>query len=459
VNVLGIAVRSLRHRALSTALTAFGVALGVGLSLAVSQGVTAAKSAFFDAARGYDVVIAGPRTTGMTAVLSAVFHRDDPRDRVPRADFEAAAREPSVRHAVPLAVGDFYRGFRVVGTTAGFFDAIPDAKGKPLRERVASPGAAFSPKPEDAKRFDAVVGAFAASRTGLALGTKFRVTHAADAKDGGHEHAEQWTVVGVLEPTGTPNDQAIFVTLDSFFEIAEHKRVTPPGGKPAGPDDHDHDGHDHEHDHDGHDHDHDHDGAKPGEGPAGHELGEGVWAVSTVVVRLRSPAFANSFVEQWNSSHTESRASIVRPEINALFGIVAGLDGLLRGVAALVLVVAGLSILSALYNSIQGRRREIALLRALGASRAHVFSVVMLESLLVCLLGGLVGVGLGHAGLAAAAPVLLEKYSVRIAVEAAPASVYLSLLAGLAVVGLVAGALPAWRAYRVPVAKNLHPID
>ena len=122
-----------------------------------------------------------------------------------------------------------------------------------------------------------------------------------------------------------------------------------------------------------------------------------------------------------------------------------------------MVLVSALGILVGLYNTMDGRRREIAILRSLGARPGHVFSVVVLEAVLLCVLGGITGIALGHAGVAVASPLLLEKIGVR--VGPALGGFDALLLAGLAVIGALAGLLPAWKALRTPVAKNLHPID
>lgn len=125
--------------------------------------------------------------------------------------------------------------------------------------------------------------------------------------------------------------------------------------------------------------------------------------------------------------------------------------------AILVILTAALMVLVGLYNTIQGRRREIAILRALGARPAHVFSVVVLEAVLTALLGGVAGLALGHVGVAAAAPYLLE--TVGVLIGPALGMLDAGVLGGLVVLGALAGVLPAWRALRTPVAENLHPID
>jgi putative ABC transport system permease protein len=404
VTVLGIAWRSLRQRALSTTLTALSVALGVALVAFVFQVRGLARRAFDDAAGGYDVVVGGIQTPSLTTVLSTIFHVDHPVDTIPIAAFEAVKADPRAKYAVPFAIGDVYRGWRVVGTTPDFFDAVLDANRKPLRGLVR--GRVFGAGGE----FEAVVGATVAAKTGLAVGSEFTVTHGLE--EGGHAHDDVWKVVGTLEPTGTPNDRAIFITLESFFHVEGH--VEPGGAEGEG---------------------------KP-------------WAVSSIVVRLVSPMLRPAFLAEWRKRGDLRPASPV-DEVGRLFAIVENVDRLFRAVAWLVLVVSGVAILVGLWNSMEGRRREIAILRALGARPAHVAAVVVLEAVLLCLLGGVLGLVLGHGAVAASAPALLEGYGIRIAPEVGAGD--LAALAGLVVLGAVVGLLPAWRAFRVPVAANLHP--
>lgn len=439
MTVVGIAWRSLRHRLLSTVLTIVGIALATALVAFVFRVRDASKRAFDDAAVGYDVVVGGIQTSALTSVLSTVFHVDQPIDTVPIGVLNDLRADKRVKYAVPYAVGDTYKGYRVIGTTPDLFDAITDAERTPLRARIAKGGRVLGGGAE----FEAVLGSLASTRTGLRLGSTFTVTHGLE--EGGHHHDEEWTVVGVLEPTGTPNDRAIFITLESFFDVAGHeapKRPTAPDGGAGGGADGSGMG-----------------GAPgAGDGPHGEEPAEGskAWAVSSIVVRLASPAFKYQFVADTNA-HRDRKAALPSTEIARLFRTVDKVDTLLRAVAALVVLVSALGILVGLYNTIQGRRREIAILRALGARPVHVFSVVVLEAVLMCLIGGVAGVALGHAGVAVASPILLEEIGVRVGPAVGGFDVL--LLAGLAVIGLLAGLVPAWTALRTPVAKNLHPVD
>lgn len=445
MNVVGLAVRSVRQRTLSTVLTAVGVALGVALVVFVSTVRGASRNAFDDAARGYDVVLGGIQTSSLSSVLNAIFHVDQPVDTIPIAALDEVRKDPRVVHAVPTAVGDVYKGYRIVATTPEYFEAIADAQGRPLGERMGKGGRVIGSGAE----FEAVLGSLVASRQGLKVGSTLTgVTHGVE--QGGHEHHEIWTVVGVLEPTGTPNDRAVFIPLDAFFHMEGHEKpeglglpaVLPAGvTAPAmqGPamqgddapkdDDHDHDEHDPK-----------------------------TYAVSSIVVRLKSPALRFQFASDMNQ-RKDLRAALPSREIGRLFEIVRNVDTLLRAVAGLVLVVGALSILVGLYNTIQGRRREFAILRALGARPGHVFSVIVIEAVLICLLGGVMGLVLGQVGVAVAAPLVLDQVGIRIGSSMVDLPLAGLVLAGLVVLGALAGLLPAWRAFRTPVATNLHPVD
>ena len=413
MSVFGIALRSLRQRALSSVLTAASVALGVALAVIVTTFVQSSQRVFEHAARGYDVILGGVHTAPLTTFLSTVFHLDQPRDTIPIESYRKVKADPRVRWAVPYALGDVYRGFRVVGTTPELFDALFDADGKALRERLRPGSRVFAPGPEE--QFEAVIGALVAADAGLGLGDVIKVQH----EEGGFEHTDEWEIVGILEPTGTPNDRAVFIQLESFFHVEGHG--PPPDAKEG-------------------------EGAKPTD----------PWAVSSIVVRLKSPATRLQF-ERDMLNDTSLQPALPFREIRKLTEFAKVGETALRVVAILVVVVAGVGIFVGLYNAIQGRRREIAILRALGARRAQVFAVVTLEAVLLCLAGGVAGVLLGHAGLAAAAPLLAERFGVRVSAAMGPFDLW--VLGALAVLGVVVGALPAWRAFRVEVARNLHPVD
>ncbi|MFM8979151.1 MAG: ABC transporter permease, partial [Planctomycetia bacterium] len=192
----------------------------------------------------------------------------------------------------------------------------------------------------------------------------------------------------------------------------------------------------------------------------GHEAGHGARheerRLSAVGVRLGAPHLRLSAFAEWRDGEPDAQPVLPADEVLLLLdGVVAPLVQVLRGISALVLLVGGLGILVGLYNTLQGRRREIAILRALGARPAHVFGLIVLEGTVLCVLGAALGLVLGHLLLAALAPWALASYGVRL--EVAPGALDGVLLAGVAVLGALAGLLPAWRGYRTPVATNLSP--
>jgi putative ABC transport system permease protein len=164
-----------------------------------------------------------------------------------------------------------------------------------------------------------------------------------------------------------------------------------------------------------------------------------------------------TFFGEVRSRRTDVQAAMPEEQVGKLKEIVGDLYAAFRGVAGLVLAVVLVGTLVALYNTIHGRRREIAILRALGARPHHVFAVIVTEALLLCLLGGLLGLLIGHAGVALAAPLLLDRYGVF--VTSGVGLMDLQVLLALAGLGVLVGLLPAWRGLRTPVAENLYPTD
>lgn len=397
--VLRLAWQSVRRRPLSSILTALVVALGVGLVVAVETVRASADRSFTETARGYDVILGPPQGSPLQVVLSTLFHVDEPPGTLPWSAYEGIREDPRVAAAIPYAMGDTYRGHRVVGTTAEMFEVLFDGEGRRLQEGMR--GRVFG-----AGRFEAVVGSAVASRTGMGIGTTFGVSHG--LVEGGQPHDQRWAVVGVLRPTGTAHDRAIYMPIETFYAIPGH---TVPDQE------------------------------------------EGKRPLSAVGVRLKSPALRLLVLQEYRTDTAAAQAVLPADQVRKLMGIVGDVNRGVTVVAWIVTLVAAVSVLVGLYNTIQGRRREIAVLRALGARPAHVFGLILLEALILCLLGGAFGLLLGHGGVAAMAPTLLESYGVR--VQVGVSSYDLQVLGALFVLGLLAGLLPAWRGLTTPVADNL----
>ena len=432
MSLLAIAWRSITRRGLASALTALSMALGVALVVVVLVVHAVVDDSFNrNANLGYDVIV-GAKGGRLQLVLNTVYHLSTPVENIPYSllkDFREGPLKAYAGKVVPYCLGDNYRGARVVATEPILFESTPGSTGP--RYAFAS-GRNFRPDGD----FEAVAGAIAARTLGLKLGDTFRPTHGVVDDGQGHEH-EAFTVVGILAPTGTPNDRALFINLEGFFQLENHAKPGPPGSKPTeAPKDEDHD-HDHDADHDHH-----------------HRLPEANRELTAILVRTSSMAAAMKLPTAINEGNQAQAVMPIR-EIRGLFdAIVEPIQSLLLTLTILIVVVSGVGILVSIYNSMSDRRREIAVMRALGARRSTVMAIVLLESILLSLGGGAAGWILGRLAIAAAGPILVERTGVAIGLVPPLAAEFL-LIPGLIALASIVGYLPALAAYRTDVADAL----
>jgi putative ABC transport system permease protein len=340
-------------------------------------------------------------------------------------------------------LGDNYEGYRVVATLPTIFDFqyAPNAKyGFAAGRNFAADKSGWN---------EAVVGAEVAKRTGLDMGDTFAPTHGTGEE--GHVHKEnQFKIVGILAPTGTPNDRALFIHMEGFFRIEGHGGPEPEtsaaptaDGKAASKSDHNHD----------------HD----------HELPDERKQVTAILVRYGGPEFAlypeNSrqtmtdaaaFSEfsAINRSQVAQAAQPVKMVTQLLDRFVAPTTYVLMGLTVLTVIVAGIGVMVGIYNTMLGRRHEIAVMRALGASRSTVMLVVLCESILLSLLGGAAGFVLGHAIVLAAAPWIVDYTGVTVGLFSFDWR-SLIVVPGLIALASIVGYIPALNAYRTDVVKGL----
>ena len=473
MSVLGIAWRSIKQRRLSSILTAISIALGVGLTIAIMALRGGAESSYHDTARGYDVILGPTHGSPLQIVLNTMFHVGDAGGTIPWSAYEDAKIDGQVKYAVPYAVGDMYRGHHVVGTSSQMFTALMDGGNVPLGEDVR--GRIFTDaKGDEAKDdlpWEAVVGSICAAKTGLLQGAEFTVTHGT----GGPGHSEKWRVVGVLRPTGTPADRAIFIPIDTFYAVGGHEegaeyqakrkeerkaemdKAREDAAKKKAEEEKAH-GHSHGSDDAGEDHGHAHDDGDGDGEDHGHEHGtKEELGLSAVGIRLKSPILRLRYRADIRNERGPVQAVVPQDQIRELFDIISPLGRLLTWIVAMMIVVAGIGTMVSLYNTIQGRRREIAILRAVGARPFHIFRIIVTEALLLCLIGGVVGILLGHATIILVAPYLLTEAGVFLDAGFGVLDVWILLV--LAGFGVLVGLLPALQGLRTPVAENLHPTE
>jgi putative ABC transport system permease protein len=439
-----IAWRSIQQRALASSLTGVSMALGVMLVVAVLVAHGVINQSFLNnSGLGYNIVV-GAKGGKLDLVLNSVYYLAPPVENIPYSyyqEFTEGKFKQYVDKAIPLCLGDMYQDFRVIGTTPAMFNDL-DYGGKKYEFAT---GRNFEPD----EYYGAVVGATVARETGLKAGDKFQPSHGAGPE--AHVH-DPFTVLGVLKPTGTPNDRGLFINMEGFYLIPEHAK--PLDDAPASMADADHDEHADAHEEhpahdDAHHHDHDHHAHEP--------LPLAQREVTAILV-LSAGAFPElTAMALMKPINKDSVAQAVLPirETSKLFStFVDPLQLVLLSLTVMIVIVSGISILVSIYNSMSDRRHEIAVIRALGAGRRTVMFIVLLESILLSLAGGLAGWIVGHGLIAALSPWIATQTGVSIGFWQF-VGYELVIIPGLIVLASVVGYLPAVAAYRTDVAKAL----
>jgi putative ABC transport system permease protein len=441
-----IAWRSIQQRALASSLTALSMALGVALVVAVIVIHGVIEQSFRRGAQGYDLIV-GAKGSPLELVLSTVYYLGKPPATMPYTVYDELVNgtdfSSDVEIAIPLCLGDNFKGFRVIGTIPDMFDRLEYLDG---RKYEFARGRNFR---SDAP-FEAVIGATAARKTGLTVGEKFKPVHGS-AAERGEEHSP-FDVVGVLAQTGTPNDRAIFVNMEGFYHLhtasaedadqggaaalGEAKTEAKAGGEKK----------------EAH--------GSGGDAHAAHdrdEIPDEKKRVTAVLVGINPNMIATRRVAlpKFMAKVLEVQAVAPSEQIDRLLvGIVGNIQLILLILAVMIVVVAGIGIMVSIYNSMSDRRHEIAVIRALGARRATVMVVVLLESILLALGGGAIGLLLGHGLTGLLAPLIADQTGVSVN----PLQFQLSeliLIPGLIVLASMVGYLPAVVAYRTDVAQSL----
>ncbi len=413
ISLFTIIRRSLRQHALSTTITVGAVALAVGLTISVFSIRQQTYDAFTGGQTGFDAVL-GARGSQLQLVLNSVFHLETSPGNIPWSLYQAVANDPRVELAVPYATGDNYFGYRIVGTELSMFNEFEYREGQKLMAQEG--GRIFDPN-----RMEAVIGHFASRQTGLTVGSTFSPYHGLYF-DETQQHAEEYTVVGVLEPTNSPTDRVIFIPIEGIFRMGGHVLrgagvvYEPTPGK-AIPDEHK--------------------------------------EVSAVMLKFRSPQAGFQLDQTVNKQGRVATLAWPIGTIMAdLFDKIGWMNNVLALVAYLVIVVAAGTIMASLYNTMNERRREFAILRALGARRRTVFGVIILESTVIAALGTAVGIAVYGAILAVARVIIRAETGVVLDLFAFDAALVF-VPAVMIVLGAITGIVPAVKAYKTAVGANL----
>ena len=448
MNLATIAWKSIRQRGLASTLTALSVALGVMLMVAVLVIYGILQNTFSQRAINYDLIV-GAKGDPLQLVLSTVYHISPPIENLPYRYFLDLKKDPRVSIAIPVAMGDTTEkgGFPIVGTVPEFFDVD------------YAPKHPFLVKGHGFRRdFDAYIGDRVARENGWGLGTKLKLVHG--GAETGHVHNEEFEVVGLLAPTGTPHDKTVYVNLKGFYQIQGHDKPMNEaivrerkffGESVLGPEEleaeiaritkkygvHDHSADDHAH--------HAH----------AHDLPDVQKEVTAILLQCKSPIAANLLGGELKKGNQAQGINPIVPMQKLLTEFLGPVQTLLLVMTSLIVLVSGIGIFVSIYNSMSARRREIAIMRALGAQRGTVLSIILAESIILCVGGGLLGLLLGHGLVFSAAPIVASKTG--LIIDPLTFSSYeFILFPVLFALGALVGFLPGMTAYRTDVAESLN---
>lgn len=456
MNLLFIAWRNMMQRGFASMLTMFSMGLGVTLVvivLSISWIVT--ESFDRNSNVGYNLIV-GAKGGSLQLALNTVFYLSEPIEVIPYEEYleflpgqDGRSKEikkiggriseperkglfsqyTSGGFAIPVCLGDYFGPFRVVGTKPEFFEELRYGRTGD-QEYKFSDGRNFLDYSPEHGYYEAVLGAQVAREMGKKVGETFKTTH---GDPDGEGHGQEFTIVGIVAPTGTPNDRAAFINLEGFYLMEGHSRVFEDQANP---------------DEMKQDVDKFADEQPP-------RLPLEKRDLTAVLVRAGQPMFAVHMEKGINKRLHTQATSPVNEITNMLNMFVNPIRDALLGLTLAVCIVSAISILVSIYNSMNERRRDIAVMRALGARRDVVLLVVLYESILIAMGGGILGWVVGHAVAAANSGFVEDRTGIRLTFFNTITSVELILVPGLIVLAAVAGIIPALAAYRTNVSKHL----
>ncbi|HMS33044.1 MAG TPA: ABC transporter permease [Ignavibacteria bacterium] len=413
MGILRIVYKNLKQRSLSSLLTIFSIMIGVALVISIILLRQESEEAFNQTATGYELIV-GPKGSSLQLTLNTVYQIGLPIQNMPLSAYELLKNDKRVKLAVPYVLGDNFKNFRLIGTVPEIFTEFEYKKG--IKYKI-SPGRIFE------NDLEAVIGSETAQRTGLKVGDTFTGSHGVDSYEGAEAHDEfRFNVTGVLEKTFTPVDRVIFVTMNSVWKIHHHE-------------------------------------AEESKDTAVSLKKENT--ITSILLKLKNPVYFDLIRRQINDNKYEGiNAQAVLPvlEIKQLFDIIGNINSILLVIAYLVIFVAAISILVSLYNSMNERKRDIAIMRSLGATKFTILKIIVLEGALISLTGALSGALLGHFTIFIMKNKISDLAGIQITGTAFNI-IELYIFAGTIILGIIASIIPALKAYNTDVAKNLNPVS
>ena len=460
MNLLYLAYRNMVSKPLNMVLSLVLLVLSVSLVTFVLQLGKQLNGQMDKNITPVDMVV-GAKGSPLQLVLSSVLHIDVPTGNIKLAEAETIKNHQFVGSAISVSYGDNYKGYRILGTEPGYLDNYGV---------VLSKGALFQ------KPFEIVAGNTVTRKLGLQIGDKITSSHGLAAAGGEAHHDHPYTVVGILEPSGTVVDQLLVCNLESIWDAHSHnegehhdedeKHEDGQHDHHHEGDDHDHEGDDHDHDYEGDDHDHDHEGEHHKEHEGGELVNDGANAsghdhedhgdeleITSLLVKFKTPLGLVQ-LPRFINENTNMQAALPGFEVQRLMGFLGSGVKTINGIAFAILFVSGFSIFISLLKTIRERRQELALLRTYGLGTRKLLSLVLFEGLLLAFIGFWLGWLLGRLALALASGYIESGYGYVLQLNG-PNLPELLLFGVTLVIAMIAVLLASTSIFKLNISKTL----
>jgi putative ABC transport system permease protein len=414
---LSLAWHSLRNRLLTTTLTVVSIALSIALLLGVENVRTGARESFSNTISQVDL-IAGARGGSLQLLLYTVFRIGQASNNISYESYLHWKKHPAVAWTIPYSLGDSHRGFRVVGTTEEFYKHFRYRRDRQL---------AFAAGRAPGDIFEVALGSDVAATLGYKVGDKVVVTHGIAAGRGILDHEEKpFTVTGVLARTATPVDRSLYIPLEGVSAVhIDWEEGAPP---------------------------------MPGEEKHAHEITKEsvkIEQITSFLLRSKSRIDTLRLQREINTFAGEPMQAVIPGvTLQELWRTIGYIEDALTVIALFVTLVGLLGMLVSLYTTLNERRREMAILRALGSGPRVIVTLLVLESFLLSALGCAAGVGMIYGLSYAFQPVVERHFGLFIPIQA-PTTMGWIYLGAVLVAGLLIGLVPAWKAYRNTLSDGL----
>ncbi|CAK1729226.1 putative ABC transport system permease protein [Vibrio crassostreae] len=409
-----LALKSVLNRKATAILTILTVAVSVILLLGVERVRTEAKSSFANTISGTDLIVGG-RSGQVNLLLYSVFRIGNATNNIDWKSYQEFSQHNAVKWAIPISLGDSHKGFRVMGTNHSYFENYRYGSKQLLT---------FQQGKEFEQLFDVVIGADVAKKLDYKIGDQIILAHGiSDVAFSRHDNLP-FKIVGILAPTGTPVDKTVHVSLEAIEAIHVGWES----------------------------------GANLGHTPDAETLKTFDFQpkqITTMMLGLNSKIQTFALQREINNYRQEPLSAIMPGiALHELWGMMAVAEQALLIVSGFVVVAGLLGMLSSLLTSLQERRREMAILRAMGARPRHVFGLLISEASALTFLGITLGVAVLFALIAVVAPIVQQSYGINISISAITPHEW-KLLMLVQVAGIIIGFIPAFRAYRQSLSDGM----